>query len=131
SRRLNASYKDRTSSAASRDIALLTQPDGFEGLLARRVLAAPHDLAAADGVDDCESQLRLDTAPLGPAAEALHRDDAVSRVDQFLRLEAQVVEVIEPVPRIRPHRVQAPHRTDIIGRALDRSPVDVRSQDVP
>ena len=45
-----------------RDLALLRQPGGFEGLLACRVLSAHRDPAVADREDDGEGRTRFDVA---------------------------------------------------------------------
>jgi hypothetical protein len=61
---------------------LLPQPGGFEGLIARPVLAAPVDLPVSERVKRGVSQTSLDAAELGASADPEDRDDvAVSCVN--------------------------------------------------
>jgi hypothetical protein len=99
------------------------QPGGFEGLVARPVLAAACDLPVSEGVKGGVSQIRLDRAELGTSADPEDHDDlVVSRVDLLDGVLPEVVERVEPVVRSASLPWIGPWSS---GGALDRSVVDV------
>src|SRR5918994_4675603 len=103
---------------------LLRQPDGFEGFVTGRVLAATRKLSASNRVDERFRLIDFDAAALGASAESLNRDYRIpTGVDQFHLLEPELVEHVDPVLEPCPHGVLAMDRTGVVGSTLD-CPVD-------
>ena len=97
---------------------------GFEGLVTGRVLAATRKLSASNRVDDRFRLSGFDAAELGASAEPLNRDHRIlTGVDQFDRLEPELVERVDPVLKPGPHGVLALDRTGVVRSTLD-CPVD-------
>src|SRR3954469_14891122 len=91
---------------------LVPQPEGFEGLVTVDELVYAHDLVIAQRVDLVEAGLNCDSACSAPAPEVRRDEDAVTRVDELLRVHLQVV------PRAREAVKVVSDRRPAVGRAL-------------
>jgi hypothetical protein len=85
-------------------------------------------IALFDRENNPEGFIRLDPAQLGTSAVAQNRHDHVAiGIDQFDRLDAELVEGVDPVLHVCPHGVLAMNRPSVIRGTLDRAMIEIVS----